>query len=76
MKVEYFLMLYTKVNSKWKIKLLEENIGRTFDDINQSKKVCDPPPVQAPLAGVQPQWIQGDSKVGTESASWKKPFFV
>ena len=22
-------------------------------------------------AGVQPQWIQGDSKVGTESASWK-----
>ena len=24
------------------------------------------------LAGVQPQWIQGNSKVGTESASWKK----
>ena len=23
-------------------------------------------------AGVQPRWIQGDSKVGTESASWKK----
>ena len=23
-------------------------------------------------AGVQPQWIQGDLKVGTESASWKK----
>ena len=23
-------------------------------------------------AGVQPRWIQGDSKVGTELASWKK----
>ena len=25
------------------IKLLEENIGRTLDDINQSKIICDPP---------------------------------
>ena len=25
------------------IKLLEENIGRTFDDINQSKILYDPP---------------------------------
>ena len=25
------------------IKLLEENIGRTLDDINQSKILCDPP---------------------------------
>ena len=24
------------------------------------------------FAGVQPRWIQGDLKVGTESASWKK----
>ena len=26
------------------IKLLEENIGRTFDDINQTKILYDPPP--------------------------------
>ena len=24
------------------------------------------------IVGVQPRWIQGNSKVGAESASWKK----
>ena len=49
MKLEHFLTPYTKINSKW-IKglhlrqLLEENIGRTLDDINQSKILYDPPP--------------------------------
>ena len=52
MKLEHFLITYTKINSKWikdisvrpeTINLLEENIGRTLSDINQSKILYDPP---------------------------------
>ena len=52
MKLDHYLMSHIKINSKWlkdinvrpeTIKPLQENIGRTLDEINQSKILYDPP---------------------------------
>ena len=51
-KIDYSLTPFTKISSKWikdlnvrpETKLLKENIGRTLDDISQSKILYDPHP--------------------------------
>ena len=65
MKLEYFLTPCTKINSKWikdlnvrpeAIKLLEENIGRTLNDINQSKILYDPSPTVTEIKTKVNKW--------------------
>ena len=92
MKSEHFLTLYTKINSKWMkdlnvrpetIKLLEENIDKTLDDINQSKILYDPPPRGREIKTKVNKWDliklksfytakEIISKVKRQSSEWEK----
>ena len=66
MKLEHFLISYTKINLKWikdlnvrpeTIKLSEENTGRTLNDINQSKILYDPPPRVMEIKTKVNKWV-------------------
>ena len=65
MKLEHFLIPYTKISSKWikylnirpeTINLLEENIGKTLSDINHSRILYGPPPRVMEIKGKINKW--------------------
>ena len=65
MRLEHFLTLYTKINSKWikylnvrpeTIKLLVENISNTLYDINHSRILYDPPPRVMEIKAKMNKW--------------------
>ena len=94
MKLEHSLTPYTKRNSKWIkdlnvrpgiIKLLEENTGRTLNDINHSKILFDPPPREMEIKTKINKWDimklksfcttkETINKTKRQPSEWKKIF--
>ena len=92
MKLEHFLTPYIKINSKWikdlnvrpeTIKLSVQNIGRTLEDINQSKILYDPPPRVTEIKTKVNKWDliklkrfcpakESISKVKRQPSEWEK----
>ena len=92
MKLEHFLTPYTKTNSKWikdlnvrpgTIKLLEENISKTFSNINHSRVLYDPPSrileIKAKISKWNPIKLKSFcttkkmiSKVKRQTSEWEK----
>ena len=67
MKLEHTFVLLTKVNSKWlkylnirqdKIKLLEENIGKTFSNINYSNTFLCHSPMAVEIKAKINRWVR------------------
>ena len=92
MKLENFLTPYAKINITWikdlsvrpeTIKLLQENIGRTLHDINQSNILYDPPPRVMEIKTKVNKWYliklksfctakETISKVKRQPSGWEK----
>ena len=68
MNLGYTFIPYTKINSKWlkdlnikcDIKLLEENIGKTFSDINHTNNFIGQSPKAIEIKAMEfPSWLSG-----------------
>ena len=74
---------HTEIHSKWiknlnvrpeTIKLLKENIGRTLNDINQSKILCVPPPRVMEIKTKVNKWAEKAMAPHSSTLAWKTPW--